>query len=117
MNNIAELHEKVYAYLIENHPDLTFSLSQDNRDGMLEKGYWFEGDEGNVCLTFWKNKENQHNPIFLRIRTEHIPTITLCCDYSNKDGESVKKIIEQLNRNLYINDNNKQYCEYLNLYD
>ena len=53
MNNIAEIHEKVYAHLTENYPELTFSLRQINRNRRLEARYWFHGNDNLLLFTFW----------------------------------------------------------------
>ena len=53
MSNIAELHEKVYAHLTENHPKLRFTLRKINRGGRLDSGYWFHGNDQYLLFTFW----------------------------------------------------------------
>lgn len=52
-NNIAELHERVYAHLIKDE-SLRFTLRQVNRAGRMEAGYWFTGNENYLAFSFWK---------------------------------------------------------------
>jgi len=52
-NNIAELHERVYAHLIKDE-SLRFTLRQVNRAGRLAAGYWFTGNENYLAFSFWK---------------------------------------------------------------
>jgi len=53
MNNIAELHEQIYAHLIKDE-SLRFTLRQVNRSGRLDAGYWFTGNEAYLAFSFWK---------------------------------------------------------------
>jgi len=52
-NNIAELHERVYAHLIKDE-SLRFTLRQVNRAGRMDAGYWFTGNENYLAFSFWK---------------------------------------------------------------
>ena len=79
MNNIAEQHERLYTMLLKEHPDLTFSLRQDNRDGMLEKGYWFDGDEVEIRFSFWKSDTFKTPFIYFKWRLDK-KEIILCID-------------------------------------
>lgn len=52
-NNIAEIHERVYAHLIKDE-SLRFTLRQVNRAGRMDAGYWFLGNENYLAFSFWK---------------------------------------------------------------
>ena len=52
-NNIAEIHERVYAHLTEKYPELSFTLRQVNNAKRLEQGYWFHGNETYLTFSFW----------------------------------------------------------------
>ncbi|MEY4904266.1 MAG: hypothetical protein RLZZ292_2081 [Bacteroidota bacterium] len=83
MENIADLHEQVYAHLTKNYPDLTFSLREDNRNGALEEGYWFEGDENEIRFTFFKSDILERPLVFLKLRTDR-DELLLCVDGNQK---------------------------------
>jgi predicted ATP-binding protein involved in virulence len=83
MENIADLHEQVYAHLTTKYPDLTFSLRQDDRYGALEAGYWFEGDENEIRFTFFKSDVLERPLVFLKIRIDR-NELLLCVD-GNQD--------------------------------
>jgi AAA15 family ATPase/GTPase len=60
MNDIIEIHEEVLTYLLgvrEYQPDLRFSLRRTNREGRLEDGYWFYGNEYYVAISFWSGND------------------------------------------------------------
>lgn len=52
-NNIAEIHEMIYAHLIEKYDKLTFTLRVINRSNRLKQGYWFHGNENYLTFSFW----------------------------------------------------------------
>ena len=54
MNNIAEIHENVYAHLTDNYPELRFTLRKINRGGRFDQGYWFTGTDGYLVFSFWQ---------------------------------------------------------------
>ncbi len=69
MNNIAEIHEKVYAHLTTSYPDLPFTLRQKNRGGRFDYGYWFTGTDDYLAFSFWAglDPKNKTPHIFFRI--------------------------------------------------
>ena len=53
-----EIHDKIFTYLRDNYPDLTFVLRKTDRYGRLKQGYWFMGGNANpelnyLCVSFW----------------------------------------------------------------
>lgn len=71
MADILEIHDQILDYLLmlrEDNPDLTFSLRRSNRDGKLEDGYWFYGNESYLAVSFWSGndwKNRTPNVIFV----------------------------------------------------
>lgn len=70
-NNIAEIHERVYAHLAETLKDneLRFTLRVKNRGERLNQGYWFRGDEHYLAFSFWTGDDwrNKTSNIFFSI--------------------------------------------------
>lgn len=70
-NNIAAIHEQVYAYLTETLKDskLYFTLRVKNRGERLNQGYWFGGDDNYLAFSFWKGLDwrNKTSNIFFSI--------------------------------------------------
>ena len=52
---ITEIHEAVYSCLTEELKDknLRVSLRVKNRNGRLDEGYWFKGNENYLTFSFW----------------------------------------------------------------
>ena len=51
--SIAEIHERVYAHLIMDET-LRFTLRQKNREGRINQGFWFSGNDNYLAFSFWK---------------------------------------------------------------
>ncbi len=59
--SITTIHQRVFDFLMEIHQkneDFFFSMRQLNRNGRLEKGYWFLGNEYYVSISFWMGSDN-----------------------------------------------------------
>lgn len=69
MAAITEIHQKVFDYLQEKHPELRFTLREVNRYERLEQGYWFLGNENYMIISFWAGWDwrNKTPNIFFRI--------------------------------------------------
>jgi predicted ATP-binding protein involved in virulence len=69
MAAITEIHQAVFNYLQDKHPDLRFSLRQVNRYDRLEQGYWFHGNENYMIVSFWEGLDwrNKTPNIFFHI--------------------------------------------------
>jgi predicted ATPase len=71
MNDISKIHNEVYDLLIQQQradPSLYYTLRKSNRDGRLEKGYWFYGNDGYLAVSFWTGmdwKNRTPNIIFV----------------------------------------------------
>jgi predicted ATP-binding protein involved in virulence len=62
MDNISELHSKIYLHLRKDYPNLRFRLRQDiprNKQKLLD-GYWFWGNDKFLQLSFWKGADSNH---------------------------------------------------------
>ncbi|OSZ79041.1 hypothetical protein CAP35_12560 [Chitinophagaceae bacterium IBVUCB1] len=60
MENIQEVHERIYAHLIEKHkqdPNFRFTTRITNRFKRLEQGYWFHGNEHYLVVSFWSGTD------------------------------------------------------------
>lgn len=68
---IAEIHERIYAYLTEElkEQNLCFTLRQRNRAGRLNKGYWFSGNDNYLAISFWKGLDwrNKSSNIYFSV--------------------------------------------------
>jgi hypothetical protein len=57
MENITEIHQRLYGYLMERYKkdnSFRFILRTTNHGGKLDKGYWFLGNENDLTFSFWK---------------------------------------------------------------
>ena len=64
MADIREIHNRVYAYLTEELvlPRLRFTLRTIDRAERLSQGYWFNGNENFLTLSFWKGNNERYEP-------------------------------------------------------
>ncbi len=56
MLDVNTVHNEVYNLLLKhakNDPTFRFTLRKSNRDGRLDKGYWFYGNEWYLAVSFW----------------------------------------------------------------
>jgi predicted ATPase len=56
MENIQQVHERIYAHLIDKHKEdsnFRFTTRITNRYNRLEQGYWFHGNEHYLVVSFW----------------------------------------------------------------
>lgn len=62
MNSTQRIHEKILDFLIKENkknPDFYFATRQKNNDGRLNKGYWFQGNDAYVYVSFWEGTDWQ----------------------------------------------------------
>ena len=55
------IHEAVLNLLMEHHERdeaFTFAMRQLNRNGRLDRGYWFHGNDDYVAVSFWRGTDN-----------------------------------------------------------
>ncbi|EGK00155.1 AAA family ATPase [Dysgonomonas gadei] len=60
MLNVNIVHNEVYSLLMKhrtNNPNFFFTLRRSNRDGKLDKGYWFYGNEWYLAVSFWSGTD------------------------------------------------------------
>jgi predicted ATP-binding protein involved in virulence len=74
-----DIHEKVLLHLRTNHPDLCFTLRKIDKGGRLRKGYWFLGNDGYLCISFWQGQDwrNKTPNIYFIIRDNHSTSFEL----------------------------------------
>lgn len=71
MLNPQAIHNEVYDLLIkywQNDPSFHFTFRKSNRDGRLDKGYWFYGNDDYLAISFWTGmdwKNKTPNIIFV----------------------------------------------------
>jgi predicted ATPase len=71
MLNPQSIHNEVYDLLIkrwQNDPSFHFTFRKSNRDGRLDKGYWFYGNDEYLAVSFWTGmdwKNKTPNIIFV----------------------------------------------------
>ncbi len=68
-NSIVEIHERIYAHLIKNYPELRFTLRQIDRGERLSKGFWFTGNDSYLAFSFWQGTDwrNKTSNIFFSV--------------------------------------------------
>ena len=63
MENIAEIHDRVYQFLSEQYEKdntFRFTLRQRNRADRLNQGYWFTGNDNYLAFSFWKGDDKRN---------------------------------------------------------
>jgi predicted ATPase len=69
--NVQTVHNEVYNLLVEYwliDPSFHFTFRRSNREGKLENGYWFYGNESYLAVSFWTGmdwKNKSPNIIFV----------------------------------------------------
>ncbi|HEX7903876.1 MAG TPA: AAA family ATPase [Chitinophagaceae bacterium] len=97
MSEIENLHAEVYDLLIKYRnidPSLYFTLRRSNRDGRLDKGYWFYGNEGYLALSFWTGtdwKNKTPNIIFVILAD----TKETYLEINTSDSDAKRKFVVQ----------------------
>ena len=76
MTEIQELHENLFLFLEHlrrKDQELYYSLRQDNFGGRLEEGYWFQGTDKDLYISFWKGQNwiTKEPNISLQFDLEH----------------------------------------------
>lgn len=81
MTDLKQIHEDVLAFLLrwrqERDPNLTFTLRRRPEE-RLRKGYWFEGNENGLVVSFWAGTDTEQNRpnIFVEVeKTGHVNLI------------------------------------------
>lgn len=70
-----QIHEDVYNYLIAKHNEdkenFFFITRKINRDGKLDKGYWFLGNDNYLAVSFWTGTDilNRTPRIYFKINS------------------------------------------------
>lgn len=98
-NSITIIHEQVYAHLINNYPDLRFTLRQIDRGERLSKGYWFTGNDDYLAFSFWEGTDwrNKTSNIFFSIDkdgTSWLNFISNDDDTNGKKNQFLKNVAE-----------------------
>lgn len=123
---IESIHQNVFDILFEYHKkdeDFFFALRQLNRNGRLEKGYWFLGNENYVSVSFWMGSDNStksprasfiisaDGTTYLEINSKYNKVQFFTIEFFKKLGfENIN--LEQINRKSYADFKNN-YIESL----
>jgi predicted ATP-binding protein involved in virulence len=82
-NNIAHIHEAVYAYLTEDLKDqnLRFTLRVKNRADRISQGYWFTGNDNYLTFSFWQGLDwrNKTPNIYFAININGTSSLDFVC--------------------------------------
>lgn len=94
--NIIDINSDVYHFLNkqrEEDPKLRFTLRKTNRNGRLEDGYWFYGNDSYLALSFWSGtdwKNKTPNIIFVIL-----PNQTTYLEVNTSDSVIKREYIEK----------------------
>ena len=91
---IEVLHENIYSFLREQHPEMRFALRSTNNNSRLSKGYWLLGNDQNVMLSLWNATDsiNKTPNIYFVIEVTGRCYIHLCA----LDSEEKAQILSDL---------------------
>jgi hypothetical protein len=92
MSDISKIHNEVYDLLNRQRRSdsaLYFTFRKSNRDGRLDKGYWFYGNNGYLAVSFWTGmdwKNRTPNIIFVILESgeTYLEINTSDSDYKRK---------------------------------
>ena len=112
MLNVQDIHNKVYELLVthwQNDPSFHFTFRKSNRDGKLDKGYWFYGNEGYLAVSFWTGmdwKNKTPNIIFVIL----LDTGETYLEINTSDSDEKRRFInEHLVDPLQLKASGKRY--------
>jgi predicted ATP-binding protein involved in virulence len=93
-----DIHEKVLTHLRINHPELCFTLRKIDKGGRLRKGYWFLGNDGYLCVSFWQGQDwrNKTPNIYFIIRPDYSTSFELVDKEYTKKRLFFEKIAKPL---------------------
>lgn len=98
MAAITEIHQIVFDFLQEKHPELRFTLRDVNRYDRLEQGYWFHGNESYMTISFWDGWDwrSKTPNIFFRIEANGKTRLELVDTDDSEKATFFKKIAPSL---------------------
>ncbi len=115
MSVIVKIHSEVYDLLIQerkSNPGLNFTFRKSNREGRLEKGYWFYGNEWYLAISFWTGmdwKNKTPNIIFV-ISTDSTETYL---EVNTSDSDEKRKFaVQYLVKPLGLEISGQRYRKY-----
>ena len=96
-----EIHEKILQHLLENHPNLYFTLRKIDRGGKLRKGYWFIGNDNYLAFSFWQGEDwRNKTPNVIFVVSSNGATVVEFIDRDNgKKREFFAKIAKSFKMN------------------
>ena len=111
---IKEIHEEVFQFLLEKHQldnELRFTLRSSNSNGRLEEGYWFDGSDSLLIITFWNafNDSTIVPIIAFSIHLDNTCFINIMMSKKNKTEFIEKNIVpatgltESIDKNSLLN--------------
>ncbi|MBO9733194.1 MAG: AAA family ATPase [Chitinophaga sp.] len=101
--DIKDIHNNIFDYLLNvrrNDPSFYFSLRRSNREGRLENGYWFHGNDHYVAVSFWSGndwKNRTPNIIFVALTTGKTYLEVNVTDSSVKRRFAEDELVPRLN--------------------
>jgi predicted ATPase len=96
MADILEIHDQLLEYLLSmrsSKENLRFSLRRSNREGRLEDGYWFYGNDSYLAVSFWSGNDWQNrtpNIIFVIL-----PDESSYLEFNVSDSKIKRMFVEQ----------------------
>lgn len=115
MLNVNTVHNEVYDLLIKHwqiDPSFHFTFRKSNRDGKLDKGYWFYGNEGYLAVSFWTGmdwKNKTPNIIFVIL----LDTGETYLEINTSDSDEKRRFInEYLVDVLQLEASGKRYRKF-----
>lgn len=118
MENIQEVHEKIYKHLMKKHkqdPNFRFATRLTNRYNRLEQGYWFHGNEHYLVVSFWTGTDWMNKtPNIMFVVTEEEISLEISVWDSEIKREFVDKYLVGKIEGLMTGG---KYYKYLDDYD
>lgn len=103
MTTFQEKHSEIFAFLMkkrEQNPELRFLLRSINRGEKLKKGYWFDGTDQYLGISFWNAKANLWGRLVTNIQftifEDGFSRIELKGDENPDKAEILRKIADSL---------------------
>ena len=67
---LVEYHEEIFDFLYQKHienSEFRFRMRKKNNKKRLNNGYWFNGDEGYLTLSFWNGDDTKSKQPCIRL--------------------------------------------------
>ncbi len=97
-NKIKQINNSLFDYLFKkfkDNNDFKFKLREDNLYQKLEHGFWFDGDNNSVELSFWKGLDGKKSNISFIINEDETCDLILSAINSDKIAIFFNKYTKQ----------------------